>query len=152
MDFNVIQKTRDLVEYVLTVTHKSPKEFRFSLVSKLHGYVLSAMENILRANELNIHKEGNIERRKAYQLEAMTSFYMLGYMSDIARTQQCILPKQYEQISEKLFECRKFLGAWVKSDEERIKMNNAKKQQDVVSDKEEIKDNLVVMQDGIPKP
>jgi hypothetical protein len=110
------------------------------------------MENILRANELNIHKEGNLERRKAYQLEAMTSFYMLGYMSDIARTQQCILPKQYEQISEKLFECRKLLGAWVKSDEERIKQNNAKKQQEVVRDKEEIKNNLVVMQDGISKP
>jgi uncharacterized protein (UPF0297 family) len=121
MDFNVIQKTRDLCEYVLTITHKSPKEFRFSLVSKLHGYVLSAMENLLRANDMKMDTEERRKRRKEYQLEAMTDLRMLGYMSDIARTQKCILQKQYEQINQKLFDCRNLLAAWVKSDDSRAK-------------------------------
>lgn len=116
MELNVMQKTRDLCDYVLTVTHKSPKEFRFTIVSKLHGYVLSAMENLLRANELRMDGAEHITRRKEYQLEAMIDLRLLGYFANIARTQKCILPKQYEQITQKIFECRNLLLAWIKSD------------------------------------
>ncbi len=116
MELNVIQKTRELCDYVLTVTHKSPKEFRFTLTSKLHGYALSAMENLLRANEMRMDSEERAARRKNYQLEALTDFKLLGYMSDLARKQKCILFAQYEQISQKLYECRNLLAAWIKSD------------------------------------
>lgn len=116
MELNVIQKTRELCEYVLTVTHKSPKEFRFTLTEKLHGYVLSAMENLLRANETRNDGGEGTARRRQYQTEALTDFKLLGYMSDLARKQKCILFSQYEQISQKLYECRNLLFAWMKSD------------------------------------
>lgn len=119
MELDVIQKARDLCEYVLTVTHKSPKEFRFTLIDKLHCYALSAMENLLRANEMRMDSPERIVRRKNYQLEALTDFKLLGYMSDLARKQKCILSGQYEQIAQKLFECRNLLSAWVKSDAKR---------------------------------
>ncbi|MDE7079769.1 MAG: four helix bundle protein [Clostridia bacterium] len=119
MELNVIQKMRELCEYVLTVTHKSPKEFRFTLTEKLHSYALSAMENILRANELRMDGGNRAMRRKEYQLAAQTDLKLLGYMSDIARSQKCILTKQYEQIAKRTFECRNLLGAWVKSDAKR---------------------------------
>lgn len=39
-DLMVITKAKDLCSYVMTVTQKSPKQFRFSLVSRLQGYSL----------------------------------------------------------------------------------------------------------------
>ena len=36
-DLLVITKTRDLANYVFTITHKSPKEYRFSIVSRMHS-------------------------------------------------------------------------------------------------------------------
>lgn len=36
----VITKAKDLCSYVMTVTDKSPKRFRFTLVAKLQNYAL----------------------------------------------------------------------------------------------------------------
>ena len=36
----VIIKAKDLCSYVMTVTDKSPKRFRFTLVAKLQNYAL----------------------------------------------------------------------------------------------------------------
>jgi len=44
-DLLVITRTRDLANYVFTITHKSPKEYRFSIVSRMQNYVLDAVEN-----------------------------------------------------------------------------------------------------------
>ena len=38
--------------------------------------------------------------RLAQQRNAMTNLKLLGYMSELAMKQQCILPKQYEQITK----------------------------------------------------
>lgn len=119
MELEVIQKARDLCEYLLTITHKSPKEFRFTLTAKLHGYALSAIENLLRANEMRMDTDERVARRREYQLEALTEFKLLGYLSEIACNQKCILSAQYAQIAQKLFECRNLLSAWVKSDAKR---------------------------------
>lgn len=43
----------------MTVTHKSPKEFRFSFVSRLQNLVLDVVENIIRANEI-LWEKGNM--------------------------------------------------------------------------------------------
>lgn len=36
----VITKTKKLADYVFTVTHKSPKKYRFSIVSRMQNYCL----------------------------------------------------------------------------------------------------------------
>lgn len=48
----VITKAKDLCSYVMTVTDKSPKRFRFTLVAKLQNYALNIIENLYRANEV----------------------------------------------------------------------------------------------------
>ena len=56
----VITKAKDLCSYVMTVTDKSPKRFRFTLVAKLQNYALNIIENLYRANEVFV-KAGDRE-------------------------------------------------------------------------------------------
>ena len=42
------------------------------------------------------------------------------YFEQRAMEQQCILPKQYEQITRKVYDCRNLLGAWMVSDRKRF--------------------------------
>lgn len=118
----VITKTKDLCSYVFTVTDKSPKRFRFTLVSRLQMYALDTMENLFRANEVYI---GNRQKEKAeerlnYQHNALTSLKLLGYMAQLSMEQQCILPKQYEIMTRKISDCQKLTGAWITSDRKRF--------------------------------
>ncbi len=43
-ELTVITKTKNLCFYVLTITDKSPKKFRFTLVAKLQNNALDALE------------------------------------------------------------------------------------------------------------
>ena len=120
----VITKAKDLGSYIFIVTEKSPKKYRFTLVSKMQRLALSVIENILRANFVYIRDGEDIERmeqRKAYQREAYVELKLLGYMAFMAREQLCILPKQYQQISILEAEVNRLLIAWGRSDQNRYK-------------------------------
>ena len=123
-ELTVITKTKDLCSYVLTVTQKSPKHFRYTFVSKLQNLVLSAIENLYRANEIFVEK-GNPatqEERLSLQRSAMTDLKLLTYMALLSMEQNCILPKQYEQIARQTTECQNLLGAWMNSDRKRLQV------------------------------
>lgn len=118
----VITKAKDLCSYVMTVTDKSPKRFRFTLVAKLQNYALDIIENLYRANEVFV-KAGDREKaqqRIDFQHQALTELKLLGYMAQLAMEQGCILPKQYEQITKKIHDCQNMLGAWLNSDRKRL--------------------------------
>ncbi|MBR0172309.1 MAG: four helix bundle protein [Lachnospiraceae bacterium] len=121
-ELSVITKAKDLCSYILTVTEKSPKRFRFTLVSKLQNYALNLIENLYRANEVFLTKGDlrAIEKRREYQHQAMTECKLLSYMALVAREQGAILPKQYEQITAKVYDVQNLLGAWMKSDDKRM--------------------------------
>ena len=119
----VIVKCRKLAEYIFTVTEKSPKKFRHTIVSRLQDGVLMALEHLIRANDIYVQDKtqtGLCQKRSWYQQEAMTDMKVLGYMAMIAREQGCILPRQQEQIALQLGECRKMLWAWMLSDKKRL--------------------------------
>jgi hypothetical protein len=46
-ELSVITKSKDLCSYVLTVTQKSPKHFRYTFVSRLQNLSLDVLENII---------------------------------------------------------------------------------------------------------
>ena len=48
----------------MTVTDKSPKRFRFSLVAKLQNYSLDIIENLYQVNEVFV-KAGDRKRRSS---------------------------------------------------------------------------------------
>ena len=53
-DLYVITKVKELTRYVITITEKSPKKFRFTLVARLQNYCLDSLEQIVLANMLPI--------------------------------------------------------------------------------------------------
>ncbi len=121
-ELTVITKAKDLCSYIMTVTQKSPKQFRFTFVSRLQNLALSVIENLFRANDVFVSK-GDLNSQKeriGYQRSAMTDLKLLGYISLLAMEQSCILPKQYEQISRQITDCQNLLGAWMNSDRRRL--------------------------------
>ena len=116
-ELRVVTAAKNLCSYVLTATNKSPKSFRFTLVSRMQNLALDAVENIYKANEVFIQNENpqNIQKRLDFQHSALTNVKILAYISLLAREQGGILPKQYEQISKLVHDCQYLLGAWIKS-------------------------------------
>ena len=121
-ELSVITKAKELCSYVMTVTEKSPKRFRYTLVSRMQNYALDVIENLYIANEIYVPagRRDQAEKRQSYQQQAQTSLRLLGYIAQLAMEQQCILPNQYEQITRKVYDCRNLLGAWMVSDRKRF--------------------------------
>jgi hypothetical protein len=73
-ELSVITKAKDLCSYIMTVTDKSPKCFRFTLVSRLQNYALDVIENLIMANETFV-SAGDMRyavMRMLYQRTAMS--------------------------------------------------------------------------------
>lgn len=117
-ELQVVTSAKNLCSYVLIATNKSPKTFRFTLVSRLQKLTLDIIENVYRANEIFVQSKNlqNMQKRLEFQHSALTDIKILAYMALLAREQGCILPKQYEQISKLASDCQYLLGAWIKSD------------------------------------
>ena len=67
----VIVKAKDLGNYIFTVTDKSPKKFRFTLVSRMQNLSLDIIENLYRANQVFVRNREDtrrIENHKQYQI------------------------------------------------------------------------------------
>ena len=123
-ELSVIIKAKDLCSYVMTVTDKSPKRFRFTLVSRMQNYALDVIENLYFANEIFVQagQKEQAEKRIVHQQKAQISLKLLGYIAQLVMEQQCILPKQYEQITRQVYDCRNLLGAWMTSDKKRFRL------------------------------
>ena len=121
-ELKVITKAKDLCSYVMTVTQKSPKHYRYTFVSRLQNLSLSVIENIIRANDVFARKGDMVmmEKRLEYQRNAMTDLKILGFVSLMAMENGCILSKQYELIARQITDCQNLLGAWMKSDRKRL--------------------------------
>jgi hypothetical protein len=117
----VVMKAKELCGYIMTVTQKSPKQFRFTFVSRLQNLSLDIIENIYYANETML---GERERLNL-QHKALVNVKLLAYFAELALTQGCILAKQYEQIAKNSTDCRYMLGAWVNSDKKRLMSSKA---------------------------
>ncbi len=121
-ELTVITKAKDLCSYIMTVMQKSPKQFRFTFTSRLQNLSLDVIEALYRANDTFVTKESVSarEKRLEFQHQAMTDLKLLAYFSLLAREQNCILPKHYEQISRQSTDCQNLLGAWINSDRRRL--------------------------------
>jgi len=124
-DLLVVTKAKELCSYIMIVTQKSPKQFRFTFVSRLQNLALDVIECIYFANEIYIgsgHEvvAGNAEKRLDLQHHALTSLKLIAYISEIAMAERCILFKQYEQIASITTDCQRLLGAWINSDKKRL--------------------------------
>ena len=121
-EMTVIIRAKELCSYIITITQKSPKQFRFTFVTRLQNLALDVIEKIYYANEIYIGKgsENNAEKRLALQHEAITTLKLIAYISELAMIHKCILPKQFEQIAKLATDCQRLAGAWINSDKKRL--------------------------------
>lgn len=121
-ELTVVTRAKDLCSYIMTVTQKCPKNFRYTYVSRLQNLAMDVIENIFRANDTFVLK-GDVRTyniRLEFQHKALTDLKLLAYFSLLAMEQKCILPKQFEQISRMATDCQNLLGAWIISDKRRF--------------------------------
>jgi len=116
-----ITKAKDLCAYILEVTEKSPKRFRFTITARMQNFALDIIEKLYRANDVFVQRDtGRLDERINLQHEALTAAKLLGYIALLAREQGAILPKQYEQITKKVSDVQNLIGAWIRSDRTRF--------------------------------
>ena len=105
----------------MTVTQKSPKQYRYTFVTRMQNLTPDIIENLLRANDIFPADRNAVKERRSFQQQALTDVKLLSYFSMLAMEQGCILPKQFEQISRLSEDCRYLTAAWISSDQKRFK-------------------------------
>ena len=68
----VITKAKDLCSYVVKITQKSPKQYRFTLVTRLQNLSLDVIENLYRANDTFVTKERMVSSADSILLSSST--------------------------------------------------------------------------------
>lgn len=131
-ELQVITFAKNLLSYVMTITQKSPKQFRFSLVGRMQGYVLDVVEELYYANDIYVtpSSQRGWATRQAHQRKAMSTLKLLVYVAQVSMEQGAIQPKQYEQICQQAFNTQNLLGAWIISDQKRLNSAKAKQETD----------------------
>ncbi len=87
----------------------------------MQNYSLDIIEHLYKANDTFV-RPGDVRKaevRRDHQGEAMTYCRLLAHVAQLLMDQGAILPKQYEQITEKIYDVMNLFGAWIKSDEKR---------------------------------
>lgn len=121
-ELQVITFAKNLLSYVMTITQKSPKQFRFSLIGRMQGYVLDIVEELYYANDIYVTPASRAgwANRQAHQRKAMSTLKLLVYVAQVSMEQGAIQPKQYEHISKQAYNTENLLGAWIISDQKRL--------------------------------
>lgn len=105
----VFTSAKKLSEYVFVVTEKSPKKYRWSIVSKLQSASIDVIDNLYQAN---FEQQ---EQRLFYQKRAGVKLRLLDHYAEIAFKMQAISQKQMFNIAKYIVEVRKMLAGWSKS-------------------------------------
>ena len=73
-DLYVLTKAKDLSKYIFTITEKSPKKFKFSLVVRLQNLMLDVLEGIYLANsEKDIYAQQKMLKKMQFLLKMAKS-------------------------------------------------------------------------------
>ena len=121
-ELQVITKSKDLCNYIITITEKSPKKFRFVFVNRMQNLSLDIIQELYVANDYRVSKEDKMSYkiRINHQHKALTNLKILSYISLIAMEHKCIIFKQYENISKLTSDLQNMIGAWINSDRKRL--------------------------------
>lgn len=123
-DLIVITVVKKLGAYIIAVTEKSSAKYRGVFVNRMQNLALEVLELLLQANFIRIDSENNKRKREEYQKDAIVKLKMLGYISMVAENSNCILKKQFKQISIQIGEAINLIALWKKSDDSRWNNRN----------------------------
>lgn len=123
-DLIVITVVKKLGAYIIAITEKSPAKYRGVFVNRMQNMCLETLELLLQANFIRIDSIENKKKREEFQKDAIIKLKMLGYISMVAENSNCILKRQFKQISLQIGEAINLVAAWKKSDDERWRSRN----------------------------
>lgn len=123
-DLIVITVVKKLGAYIIAITEKSPAKYRGVFVNRMQNMCLETLELLLQANFIRIDSIENKKKREEFQKDAIIKLKMLGYISMVAENSNCILKRQFKQISLQIGEAINLVAAWKKSDDERWRNRN----------------------------
>ena len=106
----VFTAAKKLAEYIFVICEKSPKKFRWSIITRLQNASVDVIENLYRANF-----ERGAAERIAYQKSAMVSINLVDFFAETARSKNAISYHQTAVIAKQITECKKLLNGWVKA-------------------------------------
>lgn len=115
-ELKVITESKRLTEYIMTISEKSPKKYRYTYVNRIHNLLFNIIELLYKANNEVLGSSN----RSMYQNDVYVKFQFLDYLCDLGCKEKCILFKQYENITEMINTCMKLLSNWITSDKRRI--------------------------------
>lgn len=118
-DLMVITVVKKLGAYIIAVTEKSPAKYRGVFVNRMQNLSLEILELLLQGNFARIDCLENKKKREKFQKDAIIKLKMLGYISMLAENCNCILSRQFKQISIQIGEAINLIAAWKKSDDSR---------------------------------
>ena len=118
-DLMVITVVKKLGAYIIAVTEKSPAKYRGVFVNRMQNLSLEILELLLQGNFIRIDCLENKKKREKFQKDAIIKLKMLGYISMLAENCNCILFRQFKQISIQIGESINLIAAWKKSDDSR---------------------------------
>ena len=129
-ELQVITFAKNLGSYVMTITQKPPKQFRFSLIGRMQDYVQDIVEELYYANDIYVTPASRSDwtQRQAHQRKAMATLKLLSWVAQVSMEQGAIQPKQFQQISEQCWNTQNLLGAWIIIDQKRL--NSGKQKQE----------------------
>ena len=55
-ELKVITETKQLTEYVMTITEKSPKKYRYTYVNRIHNLLFDNIELLYKANNESLER------------------------------------------------------------------------------------------------
>ena len=97
------------------MTEKSPKKFRYSFVSKMHNLLIEIIELIYEVNSIDVM---DIDRLRK-QENTLVKCEIFDYLCELSMREKCLLFHQYENISNYINSCMKYLNEWINSDKKR---------------------------------
>lgn len=105
----IFTHAKKLAEYIVVITEKSPKKFRWNIVSRLQNVALEVVDKLYFANL------ENGEKRMEFQKSATVALQLVQFYAEIAKKMQAISLHQLDVIATQTQECRKLLFGWVRS-------------------------------------
>lgn len=105
-ELSIIQKTYDLLKWYIPILNRLPKDFRFSLGSRMSDTLYGLLENLLRAK---------FTQDKTLILESLSGeVNVLVYQTRLLHDFELISTKRYGYASAQLVDLGNELGGWLK--------------------------------------
>lgn len=123
--FNIMNRAEKIVDYVLTITEKSPKKLRLDIVPEMRKKALDIVEDVVRANFLAVTGEGATpetrSERLAFQEHCLATIRVLEAFAEIANSHSYITEDQLCYLTKLTQELFDMIKKWQEGDKARSK-------------------------------